>query len=454
MLAEEDELDRRLLWRLGSWAFAAVAAVIVGIMASQTQLGWRRDQSAAADLVQQANRLQNVARESHNEARRLASAVDTLNSDRDRLYSRVTVLEQGLDSVTGAIARQTATPAPPQDTPPASPPPAPAVAPVATTPPPPSDKAAVVAIDTATANVASTAKGHSAKDAAPKDAGAKDAGAKDSGVKDTGAKDTAIKDASVKGALPKDNVAKDNPAKDGVVKDSAAKDTPVKEAAKEPAPIKEASKDITPKAAATPAAPLMDSKLMMAPPDPAAGKLIEPPRPPAPIVAGPPLPIVAAAPPGESAEPEAADITLPKVQRTEFGVDLGGANSLSGLRTLWRGLLKSRANAPLTELQPIIVIRENNRGYGMQLRLVAGPLSDAAAAARLCAMMTGRDRHCETTVYDGQRLTLRADDAVPEAKPVAPARRKNTSKRASLEEPKQPERSSGWSSIFSKKLGQ
>ena len=42
--------------------------------------------------------------------RRLASAIETLNSDRDRLFSRVTVLEQGLDSVTGAIARQTAAP--------------------------------------------------------------------------------------------------------------------------------------------------------------------------------------------------------------------------------------------------------------------------------------------------------------------------------------------------------
>ena len=84
-------------------------------MANQASLGWRRDQAATADLVQQANRLQAVARESQNEARRLASAVDTLNSDRDRLYTRVTVLEQGLDSVTGAIARQMPGRPPPPD---------------------------------------------------------------------------------------------------------------------------------------------------------------------------------------------------------------------------------------------------------------------------------------------------------------------------------------------------
>ena len=47
-----------------------------------------------------------LTKESQNEARRLASAIETLNTDRDRLYSRVTVLEQGLDSVTGAIAKQ------------------------------------------------------------------------------------------------------------------------------------------------------------------------------------------------------------------------------------------------------------------------------------------------------------------------------------------------------------
>ena len=105
-LAEEDELDRSALWRLGSWGAASVGAVIVALLASQSSIGLRRDQVVAADLVRQSQQIQSVARESQNETRRLASAIDTLNSDRDRLYSRVTVLEQGLDSVTGAIARQ------------------------------------------------------------------------------------------------------------------------------------------------------------------------------------------------------------------------------------------------------------------------------------------------------------------------------------------------------------
>src|SRR5436305_3857357 len=105
-LAEEDDTGRRTLWRLAAWGSGSVAAVIVAVMASQSSIGLRRDQIAAVDLTRQSQQLASVATESQNEARRLASAIDTLNSDRDRLYSRVTVLEQGLDSITGSIARQ------------------------------------------------------------------------------------------------------------------------------------------------------------------------------------------------------------------------------------------------------------------------------------------------------------------------------------------------------------
>jgi len=103
-LAEEDELDRRALWRLGSWAVATVGAVVVAMLASQSSIGMRREQIASADLVRQSQQIQTIAKENQSEARRLASAIETLNSDRDRLYSRVAVLEQGLDSVTGGIA--------------------------------------------------------------------------------------------------------------------------------------------------------------------------------------------------------------------------------------------------------------------------------------------------------------------------------------------------------------
>jgi hypothetical protein len=396
LLAEEDDFDRRrTLWRVASWGVGSVAAVVIAVMANQASLGWRRDQAMTADLVQQANRLQSVARESQNEARRLASAVETLNSDRDRLYTRVTVLEQGLDSVTGAIARQSAPPAaqaaPTQpDAQPAAQPPAPAVAPVATKPAPQSEKAAAVA---AVAPVAT--------------------------------------------------------------KPAALSEKATAAAGVEPPPATTSTvKEVPTKPAAMPATPLVESKSIMAPPDPAAGKLIEPAKPANAIVPEPLPAVVAAAPPTETAEPEAAEIALPRILRTEFGVDVGGANSIAGLRALWRGLLKSRSNAPLTALQPIIVIREGPGGRGMQLRLVAGPLGDAATAAKLCAVMTENNRHCETAVFDGQRLSFKPDDA--DIKPVvAPAmspgaRRKNApQKRAAIEE--RTGKSSSWTSFFDKK---
>jgi hypothetical protein len=165
-------------------------------------------------------------------------------------------------------------------------------------------------------------------------------------------------------------------------------------------------------AAPQPSGSLVASKSMMAPPDPAAGKLLEPSS----LAKIPPAastPEVASVTPKASEEPEAASpAAAPELvaSRTEFGVDVGGANSIRGLRALWRGLLKSRSNTALAKLRPIIVIKENNNGLGMQLRLVAGPISDAAAAAKVCASLTVSDRGCSTSVFEGQRLALGADD--------------------------------------------
>jgi hypothetical protein len=167
---------------------------------------------------------------------------------------------------------------------------------------------------------------------------------------------------------------------------------------------------------------------MMGPPDPGAPRLIASskestqaaaPAPTATPSAPAPGPN-AAAPPKDEEKPEldadaANDADKSTIQRTEFAVELGGANSISGLRALWRGMLKSRDNrAALGDLQPIIVLRESNTGLGMQLKLAAGPLHDAAEAARICAALTeSSKRGCETTVFDGQRLAMGAEEAQP-----------------------------------------
>jgi hypothetical protein len=200
--------------------------------------------------------------------------------------------------------------------------------------------------------------------------------------------------------------------------------------------------------APTPATPLVAAKSMMAPPDAAATKLIEPDKPAKAIAAAPMPDVVASAPPANDPEPDAAQPPAPAapadvaVQRTEFGVDVGGANSVGGLRALWRGLLKSRSNAALTTLRPIIVIREGKGGLGMQLRLVAGPLSDAAAAAKICAGLVESARTCETAVFDGQRLAMKADE------PMAGAAKSALDKPAAAKKPDPP---STLSSFFSRR---
>ena len=333
LLAEEDAFDRRALWRIGSWGVGAVGAVILALLASQSSMSLRREEVAADELARQAQQIRLAARESQSETRRLASAVDTLNGDRDRLYSRVTVLEQGLDSVTGAIARQSA--------------------------------AAASSPQAAAAPPAATAEPSPAAQNAP----------------------------------PAPVVAP--------VATAAAKTTdkpPVDATAAEPGPLTVSS--VAKKSSATPATPLVAAQSMMAPPDPAATKLIEPEKPAKTVTSAPIPEAMASAPPPDEAEPDEAEANAPKlaVQQTEFGVDVGGANSVGGLRALWRGLLKSRSNAALTTLRPIIVIKEGRNGLGMQLRLVAGPLVDAAAAAKICAALIENERTCETTVFDGQRL--------------------------------------------------
>jgi hypothetical protein len=94
-------------------------------------------------------------------------------------------------------------------------------------------------------------------------------------------------------------------------------------------------------------------------------------------------------------------------------------------------------------LRPIIVVKEATNGLGMQLRLVAGPLNDASTAARICATMTENKRPCETTIFDGQRLSIKADDTPPPAAVTPAPRRRGYAKRAAapvvVEEPKKPE---------------
>lgn len=410
-LADEPQWDRRALLRLGSWATATVGALVVAMLSVHWTQQTHRDQVASLDLARQSQQLQTATRESQAENRRLTAAIETLSGDRDRLYARVTVLEQGLDSVTGAVTRQnlpTSLVLLSASVPMNLPPPivgAPAVMPAHVSDPAgtTADQDPVQAArDTRPAPAAQAAPGAigpptqlSAALYAPPDPAA---------AKLIEAAPGAAPSSRDKPAEPKPHAAQ-NSAQGMVnarIADAGAIKPADKTAAK-PDAKPEPKADLKPEPKADTKADLKAEPRAAPAPDPRIQVANVPPA----LSLTPPT----VAPVVPSTEQPATEAPAP---RTDFGVDLGSANSLDGLRALWQGLQKTDTDL-LSPLHPIVVIRERSTGLGMQLRLVAGPLTDAAAAARICASLAEKGRSCEMAVYDGQRLSVR-----PPAEP-APA---------------------------------
>jgi hypothetical protein len=138
------------------------------------------------------------------------------------------------------------------------------------------------------------------------------------------------------------------------------------------------------------------------------------PNAPAPSVGPAPSAAPAEQPPTRSAPDEdlTSSIPMPPQQpgasaaKTEFGLDLGSATTVEALRTAWTAALR-RHGALLEGLRPVVQMRERSRPGGMELRLIAGPVPNAAAAARLCVSMTAAGAICAPAVFDGQRLAVR-----------------------------------------------
>ncbi len=100
----------RPLLRLGVWAFSAIIAVGVAVLAGRTEVGAARASAALAALRSSPMELLNPgaseARKAEAEVKDLAETVKALTADRDRLATRVASLEQTLTDLTGSIARQ------------------------------------------------------------------------------------------------------------------------------------------------------------------------------------------------------------------------------------------------------------------------------------------------------------------------------------------------------------
>jgi hypothetical protein len=336
IVADEDDLDRQTLWRLGLWGAAAVGALTLGILSGQLPVNAQRTQLAADDFAGRAKQVESKVQESQLEARRLAAAIETLHGDRDRLFSRLSNLEQGLDVITGSIKKT-------DDKPTATPWPDVAIAPV---------------LESAPATVV----------------------------------------------------------------------TPPST----PSPPVVAAPAIEPASTATTIAARVE-------PQPTEAAIA---KPPSPIEA---IPIPDAQPATGETGTKPAEETA--VTPSDFAVDLGAANSLSGLRALWRGLQKSH-KAQLEGLRPLIAVRERRNGLGLQLRLIAGPIKDAAAVARICAVLSDADRDCATAPFDGQRLSL-ASEGEERAQPTRPAKQRKSSRLRTPETPQaKPAATSSLSSVL------
>ena len=108
-----------------------------------------------------------------------------------------------------------------------------------------------------------------------------------------------------------------------------------------------------------------------------------------------------------AAAPAAAALEQPGAVSTksEFGIDIGGAPTLAGLRSAWERASRNHGLL-LDGLRPLIAVRDGRAGQ-VELRLVVGPIGNAAAAARLCAALAGAGLSCQPTMFEGQRLALR-----------------------------------------------
>jgi hypothetical protein len=121
----------------------------------------------------------------------------------------------------------------------------------------------------------------------------------------------------------------------------------------------------------------------------------------------------ATTPPAHAPEEVTASIRSPATPatqgaptKTEFGLDLGGANTIDGLRVLW-ATARQRHGALLEGLRPVVHVRDRPRSGNVEMRLVAGPLANAVTAARMCATLVAAGAICQPSAYDGQRLAAR-----------------------------------------------
>jgi hypothetical protein len=107
------------------------------------------------------------------------------------------------------------------------------------------------------------------------------------------------------------------------------------------------------------------------------------------------------APAAAQPQPDAASPSSNAV----YGAEIGTASSLKALHARWAGIRSTHLQI-LDGLSAVVALRENPRSHKTELRLVVGPLANAAVAAQLCASLTAVQLSCLPTMFDGHNLAL------------------------------------------------
>lgn len=118
------------------------------------------------------------------------------------------------------------------------------------------------------------------------------------------------------------------------------------------------------------------------------------------ITSAVPMPSARAAAAQAAAEPD----TPPPANPTEFGLDLGGASTLDGVRQRW-ATVKANFGPLLSGLHPLAAPerRQGKAGY----RLVVGPLPNSPSATGLCAHFSAAHTACKAVKFDGEQIAQR-----------------------------------------------
>jgi hypothetical protein len=380
--AGENIVNSRALLRLCAWGSGAMLALVVAVMAGRTELGAQRAHAALTAWFspppspdqQMSEQMMALSSGFDKQMRRQAEVIGTLAEQRDSLDDKVGALERQLSDLGGTLARTTARfegdiRSAQQAAAAAS-----AVAAsvrVAQVRPEPVESAPPAAVAAHTPLTASPVRTVPATQPAPQGAPINilppgqihPAATTAAGFPTAGGPQTA---AAYTGAIPMATMMPEANGPPGMMRPFPVQAPPAVAAADpwSAVPPRPNSAKAPPPAASVHAPPFQLNPLMT------AG-----------IFDTPPEPIA-----------------------TEFAIDLGAAPTVEALRGRWSDLRISQSPL-LDNLRPLVALKDAKSGQ--ELHLIAGPLTNNSAGARLCAVLSGSGVICQPAMYEGQRLTAR-----------------------------------------------